>query len=126
MDKINPMEKHINIVGILHIILSILGIVTAFIIFVIVTGAGMASGDETAMMITSIVGPGVAFVIAVFSLPGIVAGIWIMQHKEWARVLMIVISILGLLNIPFGTVLGIYSLWVLFNNDTISLFKKAI
>jgi hypothetical protein len=35
------------------------------------------------------------------------------MRKSWGRVLAIVVAILSLIKIPFGTALGIYTLWVL-------------
>jgi hypothetical protein len=60
----------------------------------------------------------------VLSLPGIIAGIGLLSFKPWARILTIVVSILDLLNIPFGTALGVYGLWVLFNDDGARLFEQ--
>jgi zinc-ribbon domain len=37
----------------------------------------------------------------------------LMTRKPWGRVLAIIAAILALLKIPFGTALGIYTLWVL-------------
>jgi hypothetical protein len=34
------------------------------------------------------------------------------------------VSALGLLNIPIGTLKGVYFLWVLLQNDTIKLFEN--
>ena len=124
IENTGNMEKHVTIVGILQIVSSAFGLILAAIIFVVITGAGLASGDETAIFVTSIVGPLVAFFIFLLSLPGLIGGIWLLQYKEWARILTIVVGVLGLLNIPFGTALGIYTLWVLFNKDTIRLFKE--
>ena len=44
---------------------------------------------------------------------GIGAGWGIMQREGWARVLAIVLGVSALFSIPFGTALGIYTLWVL-------------
>lgn len=44
---------------------------------------------------------------------GIVAGVGLMQRAEWSRMLTIVLACIGLISIPFGTALGVYSLWVL-------------
>lgn len=49
----------------------------------------------------------------VFGAVGIVAGWGLMQRRHWARVLAIVLSFLRLLNFPFGTALGIYTLVIL-------------
>ena len=41
------------------------------------------------------------------------AGGWgLLQRESWARPLVLVLGIISLLNIPFGTALGIYTLWV--------------
>jgi hypothetical protein len=40
-------------------------------------------------------------------------GYALLTRKPWARILAIVIGILALLKFPFGTALGIYTLWVL-------------
>ena len=39
-----------------------------------------------------------------------------------ARILTIVLSVLNLIIIPFGTLLGIYGLWVLLSQNTAPLF----
>jgi hypothetical protein len=36
-----------------------------------------------------------------------------------------VISILSLMMIPFGTIVGVYGLWVLFSKDTERLFAPS-
>lgn len=44
---------------------------------------------------------------------GIIAGWGLLERQPWARVLAIVLACLNLLSMPFGTALGIYTLWVL-------------
>lgn len=44
---------------------------------------------------------------------GLAAGWGLLDRRSWARVLAIVIGCLSLLSFPFGTALGIYTLWVL-------------
>ena len=43
----------------------------------------------------------------------LVVGYSLLTRKPWGRILAIVIAILALIRIPFGTALGIYTLWVL-------------
>lgn len=44
---------------------------------------------------------------------GFIAG-WGLLHREpWARVVSLVLAFIALFNIPFGTAIGIYTLWVL-------------
>jgi hypothetical protein len=47
-----------------------------------------------------------------------------LNYKPWARVLGLVLAVINLFNIPFGTALGIYALWVLLNKDTERLFAQ--
>jgi hypothetical protein len=44
---------------------------------------------------------------------GLLAGWGLLQSQPWARMLAIVLGFLSLLDLPFGTALGIYTLWVL-------------
>jgi hypothetical protein len=41
------------------------------------------------------------------------AGWGLMQREPWARVVTLVLAFISLFNIPFGTAIGIYTLWVL-------------
>jgi hypothetical protein len=47
------------------------------------------------------------------ALLSLVTGISLLMRKSWGRVLAIIVAILSLIKIPFGTALGIYTLWVL-------------
>ena len=62
----------------------------------------------------------------VLLLPGLVVGIGLLKLRPWARILGIVMSALDLTHIPFGTALGIYGLWVLFNRETERLFAAQV
>jgi hypothetical protein len=60
---------------------------------------------------------GLAVLVATFTLFSTVlsflVGYALLTRKPWGRILAIVIGILQLIKIPFGTALGIYTLWVL-------------
>jgi len=57
--------------------------------------------------------------------PSIIAGVGLLHFKPWARVLAIILSVIHLFSVPFGTALGIYGLWVLLQRETESLFRRA-
>jgi len=59
-------------------------------------------------------------------IPGVIAGWGLMNFRPWARILVIILSILHLPSIPLGTAIGVYGLWVLFNDDTKRLFGVAV
>ena len=101
---------------------SALGLLLAIIIFTAVVGGGIISGDSEAMAITGIVGPAIALFFVLLSAPGLIGGIYLLKHRPWARILVLVLGFINLIEIPIGTALGIYTIWVLFKNETVELF----
>jgi len=47
----------------------------------------------------------------IVSASGILVGWGLLKHQPWARMVGIVLGIVSLLHPPFGTALGIYTLW---------------
>ena len=119
------MEKHVTVLGILYIAFSVLGLFLAIIIFTAVVGGGIISGDSEAIAITSIVGPAVALFFVLLSAPGLIGGIYLLKHRPWARILVLVLGFINLIEIPIGTALGIYTIWVLFKDETVDLFRSS-
>jgi len=119
------MEKHVTIVATLHIGLSFVGILLGAFLFVLLAGIGVLTEDEEALTVLAIVGGAISSFLFVLSVPGLLGGIGLLKRKEWARMLILVVSGLELLNIPIGTAVGIYSIWALVQNDTVKLFSRA-
>ncbi|MCK4226405.1 hypothetical protein KAX29_05905 [candidate division WOR-3 bacterium] len=116
------MEKHVTILGVLYIVFGALGILATIIVSVAVVGGGLLSGEQETIAVTSIVGPIIAFFLILVSAPGIIGGIGLLNRQAWARILVLVLGFLKLINIPFGTILGIYTIWVLMKKETEQLF----
>jgi hypothetical protein len=55
----------------------------------------------------------VSGMIMVKAAAGIMAGWGLLQRESWARTLTLVVGFVALLNVPLGTALGVYTLWVL-------------
>ncbi|MBA7682939.1 hypothetical protein ES703_91295 [subsurface metagenome] len=123
--QVSRMEKHITIVAVLSIFFSTLGILVGIITFVAIVGGGLISGDLEAMSITGIVGTCIALFFFITSVPGLIAGIGLLKRKGWARILALILAIPNLMNIPIGTAIGIYVIWVLLNEETAKLFAHA-
>jgi len=126
------MDTHVKIVAILNIVFGGLGVLGAICFGLLLGGAasivGITAPQNEALVAIPILGVAGAFLIPImllFSLPALLGGIGLLQYKNWARVLVIVLSVIGLLNFPFGTLISIYSLWALLNNDTARLFDQA-
>ena len=118
------MEKHLTAVAALQVGLSILGVLLGIFVFVLLTGIGVIAQEKEALFILSTIGTGVGVFFLVISVPGIIGGIGLFKRKEWARILVLILSAIDLLNIPIGTALGIYSIWVLVQKETIQLFRQ--
>jgi hypothetical protein len=122
------MDTHVKVLGALNIAFGAFGLFGALVLIVVFGGtAGLvgASGEPDAAVAVPIIGiAGMAVVafIALLSLPGIVVGVGLLKLRPWARIGGIVLSLLSLMMIPFGTILGAYGLWVLFSKDTELLF----
>jgi len=116
------MEKHVNILGSLFLTFSILMIIGGFVANHFIPMAGEISGDSTAMRVTSIIGGSISILLFTLATPGIICSYGLLTKKSWSRVFGIILSCLSLLSIPFGTIIGIYGLWVLFKEETIDVF----
>ena len=120
------MKEHVTAVGIVHIGLGAMGLVVAAIVLAATIGPGfivlVAEGDVLPLGILAIVGGMVAVFLVVFSVPGIVGGIALIKGKPWARYLLLILAAVGLINIPIGTIVGAYTIWVLVQDKTAKQF----
>lgn len=131
------MANHVRILATLNIVLGALGVLGALIVLAFfggiaaLVGSGVGHTDmgelppEAAAPVVGIVGSAIAIFILVLSLPGIITGVGLLQFREWARILGIVLSAISLPGVPIGTAIGVYGLWVLLNNETVQLFANA-
>ena len=130
------MKSHIKLVGVLHVCWNLLHVLGAFaallVYFVGASAFGIAAAQagepEAGVTVASILaGLGLlgGCIVLAPSLPGFVAGWALLKHREWARWVLIVISILYLFHIGLGTALGIYSLWVLLHDETAHVLEHA-
>jgi hypothetical protein len=123
------MDKHITVVGALKIGLGALGLLITAIVFVVIVGGGflgaILSEEEVPFVATAFVGAAIAFFAVLFSVPGIIGGIGLLKHRPWARILVLILSIFDLVNVPVGTAIGVYSIWVLMQDETIEIFQPG-
>ena len=126
-----PMAQHVKILGILHLVFGGVGVLVACLIFLVFGGiaglVGMNANDADALVaapILLVIGTVVFLLIAVLSVPQVVCGVGLLRFRPWARILGIVISAISLFNIPFGTALGGYGLWVLLTDPSQPLFRR--
>jgi hypothetical protein len=120
----SKMKKHVTIVGAIHIGFGILGLIGALALFFALNFArGFVGGDEIPTMVLGFLALSLPLLVGFMSTLGLVGGIGLLSFQPWARYLIIVVAALGCLNIPIGTLKGVYSLWVLLQDETIKLFE---
>lgn len=55
--------------------------------------------------------------LTILAAGGVSVGLGLMQRRPWARTAAIILAVLGLFHPPFGTALGVYTLWVLLADE---------
>jgi hypothetical protein len=103
------MKTHVQIVAALHIAFGALSRLAAITVFAFFGMAGtivLSEGEHEAASRVSIVA-------VVLALPGIIGDWALFTDRSWGRPFVMMLGVLQLFNIPFGTVLGIYTLWAL-------------
>ena len=98
-----------------------LGILAAIILYTVLHSVMHMAVDPEAVHILRLVARWVSLFLLLISIPGLIGGIGLFMKKKWARILVLVISVFDLLNIPLGTMIAVYSIWVLVQDDTLKL-----
>ena len=123
----SKMKKHVSVVGGLHIGFGILWLIAAMVVyFALNFASGFVENDDIATKVLELVKLLVPLFLGVLAALGIVGGVGLIAYKGWARILVIIIAALGCLNIPIGTLVGVYSIWVLMQDETVKLFDKEL
>jgi hypothetical protein len=114
----NRVQEHVRLVGILWMAYSALHVVAGVVLYVVaqtifgrmihVNGPPPEVTMWLRPLLTCIAGLIIAKAAA-----GFIAGWGLLQRESWARVVALVVGFVALLNVPIGTALGIYTLWVL-------------
>ncbi len=116
------VEKHIRILAILWLVVSIFGLIPGLWIFL---GSRMAMhfmpffhfGFPFRAFIWPLAGV-IGSLFLVSAVLGLLAGWGLLNYRPWARMLTMFLGAIGLIRFPFGTALGIYTLWVLLPADS--------
>ncbi len=113
------LERHLHIVGILWIVLGALFAIPAVAFLLVGTTAHLIVHQREFLngilpLLVAMAG-GIFLILAV---GGIYVGVGLMQHRPWARIAAIVLGVLALFHPPFGTAVGVYTLWVLLSDES--------
>ena len=115
----NRVQEHVRLVGILWMAYSALSLVGGIVVYVVahtIFGGMFRPPNGPPPEITMWLRPLLTFIsglILAKAAAGFVAGWGLLQRESWARVLTLIVAFVALFNVPLGTTLGIYTLWVL-------------
>ncbi len=112
------MDKHITLAGAFNLAMGVLGIIGVIMGSILISSLEQCVPDPHAIGI-AVVAVTIAFTyVMIFSIAQIIGAVGLLQRRPWSRIFMIVVSAFKLLNIPLGTALGIYTIWVLIQDET--------
>lgn len=117
------MQKHIQLLGVIYIAYHAIGLLFAWLIWGVLSAIGFMSGDPQAAGILTLIGTVVAGLLLVLSVPGIVGGVGILKGWWWSRYLVLVLGLFNLVRVPLGTILGVYTFWVLMQHESVAFFE---
>jgi len=124
------VAEHVRLLGIFWLALSALNAVGGVILFILANTLFRHLGEMGAPEgSTAWLHPFLSFIgilVLVKGALGFLAGWGLLQREPWARMLTIVLAFLALFNIPFGTALGIYTLWVLLPSGADAEYEEQV
>jgi len=108
------VASHVRLLGILWLALSAFEAVTGAIAIILGNSVFSRWGPEGIPMFLHPLMIGVGVFSIAKAAVGLVAGWGLLNRQPWARPLAIALGFVSLFfHIPFGTALGVYTLWVL-------------
>lgn len=117
------MDNHVRTLGFLYLIYHAIALVIGILVFFLLSGIGIISGDLEAAGILGLIGVAIAVFMSLLAAPGLIAGLGLLARKNWGRILAIILGCFHLFEVPIGTALGVYTLWVLTHEDATPLFR---
>ena len=126
------MQTHVKVLGVVYLAVGACMLIGAvFLVLTMGSVAGIVGATAeprdaaVAIPILGLAGTALASMLGIFSLPSLITGYGLLDFRQWARIVGIVLSAVNLINIPIGTVVGAYGLWVLLNKETERLFNTT-
>lgn len=127
------MIAHVDFVGVLFIVWGVLttlvGLSTLALgvsaVALIASASRGGGGGQVAAGVTAVVFAALALAAIIWGVVHIAVGVPLRQRKPWARLVALMLGGVDLLLLPYGTALGIYTLWVLLNEEGKSLFVHS-
>jgi hypothetical protein len=126
------MTSHVDFVGVLFIVWGLLttvvGVSTLALgvgAVALIASAGRGGGSGFAAGVLAAVFTTLAVIAIVWGSAHVVVGLPLRRHRPWARMVALMLGSVDLLLLPYGTALGVYTLYVLLHEKGKALFVIA-
>lgn len=122
--------RHLQVLAVLWVAASALNLVGAGALFLIGNtifgrfGPAPPPGWTMPESFLHVLFSALAGLVLVKSLLGFAAAWGLFQRESWARTLALVLGFVSLINIPLGTALGIYTIWVLMSPEAGEQYRR--
>ena len=100
-------------------------LVPALVIFLVFVIPGIEPGNRDDLPTLLAFGGTFALFPLVSAVWDLAGGIGLLKRRRWARILVLIGAVPELFLFPVGTAIGIYTIWVLMQKETIQLFPRA-
>ena len=110
MPRQGRIGGHIRLLGILWLAISALRLIPG--LFLVALGGARLFPSDVPPFVHAVL-PAIGMVFLICAGLGIATGCGLLTRQPWARMLGIVFGAFSLIDIPFGTAIGVYTLWVL-------------
>ncbi len=111
------VARHLHLLAVLWFAASAINLIGAVAVFIVAnTLFGHSIRFENAWPMQGFLQTllsSVAGLLFLKALAGFAAAWGLLERQPWARMLTLVLGFVSLIHIPFGTALGIYTIWVL-------------
>lgn len=113
------LDRHLHTLGILWIVIGGLFVIPAVGLAIFGGSAHfMLHQEEPIAGLLPVLLYVAAGTLGLLAAGGVLVGLGLMQKRPWARAAAIVLGVLALFHPPFGTALGVYTLWVLPSDES--------
>jgi hypothetical protein len=121
------MRLHIDALGTLHLVWGAFGVMTGLSLSILAAGtrAALAGGvfglgERAAVAVLA----GVGALLLLGGAASALTGRAIRRRQGRARMAALMLAVPNLVLVPFGTALGVYTFWVLLNDDARRVFGR--
>ena len=119
----NRVAGHIRLLGILWLAIAGLRLIPAFVLFVISNPATTPIPPDVPPFVLPLLHI-LAFIFLAYAAVSAAIGWGLLKRQTWSRMLSLIFGVLALIDPPFGTALGIYTLWVLLPAESGEQFRQ--